>query len=198
MIKRTSCHLRVTQYGGPMGQRLMRIGERCRPGIDDMLSRHQNGLLCGRRKMRLPLAQFGLGDPANVGHAIGMGLHDDPVELADLLIRPGGDKGRAFHQRQVEPLADRQIFGVARLHAGQFQASRWRIETRVKQRAVALGSTTQDIRAAFQQHAGEPRHREAAQDGKAHHAAADHRNVETPLHGPILAWDMDSARPRKQ
>ena len=62
-----------------------------------------------------------------------------------------------------------------------------RVEAGVEQRAVALGGAAQDVRAALQQHAGQARHGEAAQDGEAHHAAADHRDVEAPLHGAILA-----------
>ena len=169
-----------------MGQRLMRIGERGGPGIDDVFARHQHAGLRLMRELRFALAQFIAVDVSHVNDAIRMGLGDDAIELRLFVGVPCNDESRTLHQWQVQPVADVEIFGIARPHAGQFSAARGRIEPRMEQRAVALGGAAQDVRAAFQQNAGQARHGEAPEDGKTHHTAADHRNVEAPLHAPIL------------
>ena len=69
----------------------------------------------------------------------------DRSQPCQIASPPSDDDGTGLQQRQVQPLADRQIFLVAGAHAGELEAAGRRIEAGVKQGAVALAGTGQDI-----------------------------------------------------
>ena len=128
--------------------------------------------------MRLACQDLRRTQHAHVADAVRPRLHFDPVETGEVLLRPGHHHRARLQQRQVHPLADLEIFAIARLNAGEFQAVRRRIEAGVQQGAVRLACARKNVgRALQQQHAGSIQ-RKAARHGATDHPAAHDGDID--------------------
>jgi hypothetical protein len=86
-------------------------------------------------------------------------------QFRQLFLVPGDDQRAGLDQRQVEAVADRVVFAIAGLHAGDFQRARRRVEAGVQDGAVALAGAGEDVLAGFQQQRLQPGDGEAPEDG---------------------------------
>ncbi len=161
-----------------MLDRLPQIGQRRRPGIDHVLAGYQQRPQAARGKLGLAGEKLGPVEPAHVGDAVAARLRLDGVELGEVGLAPGHDRGPGLQQRQVQPLADGEVLGVALAHALQLEASRRGVEAGVQERAVGLAGAGQDVGGAFQDDDAQPAQRQPARDRAADHARPDHGDVE--------------------
>lgn len=171
-------HFDVETGLGAMGQRLLQIGERRGPRVDQMFpgDPHRAEHVAGQ--LRLQRQDLVATDLADVIDTVAVGLLDDSRQARQILVAPCRHQGAGFQQRQVEARMDVAVFAIALLHAGQFDAAGRRVETGMEDRAVALAGTGEDVGAFFQQDHPRTFQGEAAGHGATHHASADHCNVE--------------------
>ena len=159
-----------------------------------MLARHDDAAPHVGRQLRLAPADLGRIDLAHIGDAIGMGLGDHGGKARQLLLGPGGHQPAALQQRQIEGPADGEIFAMARLDAGLFEAAGGRVEAGMEHGAIGLAGAGQDVGRTFQQEGLEPAEGEAAEEGAADHAATDDGEVEG--HEEVVRLARDSERER--
>lgn len=138
-------HFDVETGLGAMGQRLLQIGERRGPGVDQMLTGdpHRTEHIAGQ--LRLQRQDLVATDLADVIDTVAVGLLDDGRQARQILVAPCRHQGAGFQQRQVEARMDVAVFAIALLHAGQFDAAGRRVETGMEDRAVALAGTGEDV-----------------------------------------------------
>ena len=119
--------------------------------IHDVLAWHQKAAHAAGCQPRLARQQLAPVEPADIVDAVGAGLGLDAIKTDEIGLVPGDDDGAGLEQRQTQPLADCQILGPALAHAGELEAARGRVEAGMKDGAVGLAGTGEDIRAALEQ-----------------------------------------------
>ena len=94
---------------------LKRIGERCRPRVDDVLAGNQRRAERARSEVGLARVQLARGDLEHIGDAICMRLGDDTRKPFPLGFSPGNYDRTRLDQGKVEPVADLQVLRIAGL-----------------------------------------------------------------------------------
>ena len=70
-----------------------------------------------------------------------MGFIHDALQFGELGFIPSDHQRAAFHGGQVHLAGYLKVFAIPRLHAGKLDAIRWRVETRMHNRAVCFAGT---------------------------------------------------------
>ena len=160
-----------------MGDSLQRVGQRRRPGIDDVLARDDNGGLRGRRQLRLPPPQLGRVDEMHVVEAVAVRVFHDVRQLGRLCLVPGDEQAAGLEQGQIQMAVDLPIFGIAGAHAGELQGVERAVVAGVQHGAVALAGPGQDVGALLDEDSLGAAEGEAPEDGAADDAGADDGDV---------------------
>ena len=143
-----------------------------------MLAGHQQRPAHRGNQMRLASQDLRRTQHAHVADAVRPRLHFDSGETGEVLLRPSHHHGARLQQRQVHPLADLEIFAIARLNAGKFQAVRRRIEAGVQQGAVRLACTRENVGRTLQQQHASSVQRKTARHGATDHPAAHNGHID--------------------
>jgi hypothetical protein len=159
--------------------RLQKVRERRRPGVDHVLAGHKQGRANPGGQMRLSLGQLVRIELANVLDAVRAGATCHLRQAFSVLVRPRDHHSAGLKHRQVQLVAHIQVLSVTRPDAPELEAVLRRVETSVQDRAVALarrsaqqvGSSLEDAdRGAFEG--------ETTGNGTAHHPSSDDDHIE--------------------
>ena len=152
-----------------------------------MLARNQNPAQGLRRKLGLTRPHLVAIEPDHIGHSVTVRLIDDGIQLGQFLVGPGDHQRGSLQERQIQSVADFQIFAVAGPHAGQLQAAGWRVEAGMQQGAVRLAGPGQDVGGPFEQDDAGSFQREAAGNRATNHPTADDGDIERAV---ISGWPL--------
>ena len=100
-VKIAALHIRAPTDFAAVSQTLQGIGERCRPGVDDMLARDDDRAEHVYCQPRFAPANLRWLDLVHVNRAIFAGKCKDARQLCQLLLRPGNQQSAGLQDRQI-------------------------------------------------------------------------------------------------